>query len=379
MIVDSFLRWTETARATDRAQAASALARAYLESPLSPEQAKAAIMAITYLLDDPSPRVRLSLATAFALSPCAPRAVILALAADQPEIAATILSVSPLLSDSDLIDLVGRGDACTRAAIAVRQGLSIPVSAAIAEVAEAESVMVLLENGTAAIGRISLRRLGERFGGDAEIRTMLLDRADLPADARHMLVSELGAALASHDLVRNLIGSARVNRLAREVCDLAGVVIAGETCREELPHLVEHMRIGGHLTPAFLMQALCASRIEFFAEAVCNLSGLEERRVRSILATGRMHAVRALFESVGLAREISEVFVEAVMLWRDVGRTDDIAGEGAIAAALVAAFRDRVADHSAATELLDLVERIDIDRQRIVARGYAGRAMLEAA
>jgi len=379
VIIDSFLRWAETAKAGDRAKAAGALARAYLESSLSPEHSKAAAMAITYLLDDASPRVRLALANALAQSPRAPRAVILSLASDQPEIAATVLSVSPLLVDSDLIDLIGRGDACTRAAIAARNGLSIPVSAAIAEVAEEESVIVLLENATARIGRISLRRLAERFGGCAEVRSMLLDRADLPADARHMLVAELGAVLASHDLVRNLIGGLRVKRLTREVSDLAGVVIAGETAREELPQLVEHMRAHGYLTPAFLMQALCSSRIEFFAEAICNLSGLEERRVRSILATGRMHAVRALFESVGLARDISEIFVEAVMQWREVGRSDDVAGESAIAGALVRTFRDTVTPHSAAAELLDLIERVEVGHQRIVARNYADRALMDAA
>ena len=48
MIIDSFLRWAETAKAGDRAKAASALARAYLESSLNAEQSKAAAMAITY-------------------------------------------------------------------------------------------------------------------------------------------------------------------------------------------------------------------------------------------------------------------------------------------------------------------------------------------
>lgn len=379
MIVQAFLRWTETAKAVDRAKAANALGRAYLQSTLAGEQRKAAGVAITHLLDDPSPAVRLALAEALAPDLRAPRSIVLSLTEDQPEIAATVLAASPVFLESDLIDLVGRGNACTRAAIAARQGLSAPVAAAIAEVAEPEVVCVLLENPSARIGRISLRRLAERFGGEAEIRAVLLQRDDLPADARHILATELGNALAELDLVRNLIGGLRIRRLTREVSELAAVVIAGTAAREELPELVEHMRLNGQLTPAFLMQALCSGRIEFFAESVCNLSGLEERRVRSILATGRMHAVRALFESVGLARDISVLFVEAVMLWREAGRSDDVAGEGDIAASLVERFRDRVPPHSAASELLDIVEKIEIDRQRRLARDYVGTVVLEAA
>lgn len=379
MIVQAFLRWAETAKAADRAKAANALGRAFLQSSLENEQKRAARVAMTHLLDDPSPSVRLALAGVLSMSALAPRAVILSLAQDQPEIAATVLAVSPVLSDADLIDLAGRGTACTRAAIAARNGLTAPVAAAIAEVAEREVIGVLLENATMRIGRISLRRLAERFGDDDEIRATLLQRSDLPADARHILVTELGKALAALDLVRNVMDSQRIRRFAREAAEMAAVVIAGETARDELPELVEHMRLAGQLTPAFLMQALCIGRIEFFAEAVCNLSGLEERRVRSILATGRMHAVRALFESVGLARDVSALFVEAVMIWRDVSRADDIRGEGAIAETLVERFRADVPPHSAASELVDLIEKIDIERQRRHARAYVDHIVLDAA
>lgn len=379
VIVQAFLRWAETARATERVKAADALARAYLKSPLEGEHKHAALVAMTHLLDDPSPAVRLALAEALASSPIAPRALMLSLAQDQAEIAATVLSASPVLTENDLIDLTGRGNACMRAAIAARHGLTAPVAAAIAEVGEPEVISGLLENETAHIGRISLRRLAERFGGEADIRAALLDRSDLPADARHILVTELGNAIAGLDLVRNLMGGQRVRRLAREVSDMAAVEIAGAASRDELPGLVENMRVGGQLTPAFLMYALCMGRIEFFAEAICNLSGMEERRVRSLLATGRMHAVRALFETIGLARDVSVVFVEAVMLWREAGRADDLAGEEDIAATLVSRFREKVAPHSAASELLDIIEKVDIGRQRRRARDYVDNIMLEAA
>jgi uncharacterized protein (DUF2336 family) len=96
MIVRDFLDWVRTAPAGKRAEATSALARAYLYSDLSPDDLGAAEGAMLMLLDDPSPLVRRALADALAASPSAPPAVVLALAelADMP-----VARVSGLVHD----------------------------------------------------------------------------------------------------------------------------------------------------------------------------------------------------------------------------------------------------------------------------------------
>ena len=117
MIVRHFLQWVRTAQAADRAEATSALARAYLYSDLTPDDRIAAEGAMIMLLDDPSPLVRQSLAEALGFSSDAPPAVILALTNDQPEIATFVLEHSPLLLDTDLVDAVGAGCQAQQTAI----------------------------------------------------------------------------------------------------------------------------------------------------------------------------------------------------------------------------------------------------------------------
>src|ERR1700688_677364 len=125
MIVRHFLEGIRAASAAQRVEATSALAGAYLHSDLSPDDAAAAEGAMLMLLDDPSPLVRRSLADALAASPSAPPAVVLALAADQPQIAAPVLALSPLLVDADLVDAVATGDGDVQVAIASRAGLRL--------------------------------------------------------------------------------------------------------------------------------------------------------------------------------------------------------------------------------------------------------------
>jgi uncharacterized protein (DUF2336 family) len=106
MIVRHFLHWMNAAPAAERGDASAALARACLYSDMSADDRAAAEGALIMLLDDPSPLVRAELARALAFSDEAPPAVILGLAADQPEIASWVLEHSPLLLDTDLVELI---------------------------------------------------------------------------------------------------------------------------------------------------------------------------------------------------------------------------------------------------------------------------------
>src|SRR5579885_1108150 len=196
MIVRDFLQWIRTAPASERAEATSALARAYLYSDLSPDDLGAAEGAMLMLLDDPSPLVRRALADALAASPSAPPAIILALAADQPQLAAPVYALSPLFVDADLVDAVATGGAAIQAAIASRAALPRAVAAAIAEVGTAESCLVLVENFDCDIAPFSIDRIVERFGHLAAIREALLAREDIPAATRQPLVAQLSEALA---------------------------------------------------------------------------------------------------------------------------------------------------------------------------------------
>jgi uncharacterized protein (DUF2336 family) len=375
LIVHAFLRWVETARAADRAEAASVLARAYARSRIAPDDRRAAEMAMIFLLDDPAPKVRLALAEALADCEDAPRAVILPLAEDQPEIAAHIILRSQLLTDGDLVDLAAKGSDVTRMLIAHRATVSRPVSAALVEVGDVPDVLALLENEGAAFSRRSLSRIADRLGHDAEIRALLLDREDLPSDARQALVEKIGTALAGFGLIQAAVGTGRVERITREACDVATIGMAGDVTAAEMPALVEHLRLAGRLTPVFLLHALCTGRVEFFAAAITDLSGQAERRVRSILSHGREAAVRALYETAGLGRDISALFAEATMLWRSEAKEEG----GMLSVSERLLSRARAAGNASCQSMLELVERLVIAEQRQTARSYALIATREAA
>jgi hypothetical protein len=207
MIVRQFLQWMRTAPAAERGDATSALARAYLYSDLGPDDRAATEGALIMLLDDPSPVVRAQLARALAFTEQAPPAVILGLAADQPEIASWVLEYSPLLLDTDLVDAVATGSPQNQIAIAKRSDLPRSVSAAIAEVGCAEAYLVLVENPGAAIATLSFDRIVARHGHLGAMREAMLQREHLPAATRQALVAKLSQTLADFCLLPRMAGA----------------------------------------------------------------------------------------------------------------------------------------------------------------------------
>ncbi len=317
MIVRDFLQWVRTAPASERAEATSALARAYLYSDLSPDDLAAAEGAMLMLLDDPSPLVRRALADALAASPSAPPAIVIALAADQPQIAAPVYALSPLFVDADLVDAAATGGGTVQAAIASRAGLPQSVAAAIAEVGTAEACLVLVENRNAQITPFSLDRIVERFGHLAAIREALLAREDIPAATRQTLVIKLSETLAGFVAGRSWLGADQAQRIAREACEKATVTIAAETPGTELGPLIRHLRASGQLTAGLILRALLSGNIALFEEALAELTGMPVARVSGLVHDRGTVGLRALFDKAKLPASTYPAFKEAIEAMRE--------------------------------------------------------------
>ncbi len=318
MIVRQFLQWVRTAEAAERAEATSALARAYLYSDLSPDDRAAAEGAMILLLDDPSPLVRYALADALGASADAPAAVVHALINDQPDISVVVLERSPLLLDSDLVDSVAVGGALMQSAIARREMLPRSVSAALAEVGSAEACLTLIENFSADIAEFSLSRIVQRFGHLAAIRELLLAWADLSAAIRHTLVVKLSETLAGFVVARNWMEEDRAQRIAQEACEKATVILAADS-RNEVSPLVGHLRETGQLTAGLVLRSLLSGNIDFFEQALAELADLPAARVSALLHDRRAAGFKAVYERAGLPASVYPAFRAAIEAMHDDG------------------------------------------------------------
>lgn len=372
MIVRQFLQWIRYAPPGERAEATTALARAYLHSDLSPDDLAAAEGAMVMLLDDPSPLVRQALAEVFASSQKAPRVVVHALAADQPDIAVPLLSRSPLLLEDDLVDLIATGQPEAQMAIAGRAMLSRSLAAAIAEVGSAQACLALLENSDADIALFSIDRVIERFGHLAAIREPLLKRGDLPMATRQALLSKLSQTLAGFVAGRQWMGSEHAEYTAREACEKVTIALAAETPYEEVGHLVQHLRQSGQLTAGMILRALLSGNVVLFEEALAELSGVPIDRVTSYIHDRNISGLSALYRKAGLPALAYPAFREAITAMREGALYGEQGGvarlkRGMVERVLEVCAADRDPDLAA---LVALLRRFAVEAAREEARMF---------
>jgi uncharacterized protein (DUF2336 family) len=379
MIVRHFLDWVRTAPAGKRAEATAALARAYLYSDLSPDDAAAAEGAMLILLDDASPLVRRALADALAASPSAPPAVMLALAADQPQIAAPVLALSPLFVDADLVDAVATGDGEVQIAIASRAALPSPVAAAIAEVGSAEACLVLTENVDAEIATFSVDRIVERFGHLAAIREALLARDDIAPATRLTLVAKVSETLVGFVAARQWLDVDHAQRIAREACEKATVTLAATAPSTQIRPLIRHLRISGQLTAGLILRALLSGNVALFEEALAELTDMRVERVSNLIHDSGNAGLRALFDQAGLPSSTYPAFKEAIEAMREGGLIIEPGGVARLKRRTIERVLTRCEDEDIGdlAPLLTLLRRFATEAAREEARLFCDELVAE--
>ena len=380
MIVERFLEWIRTAPVARRAAGCHALARSFLFSALSPEERDGLEAAMTVLLDDPAAEVRLSLAHALAASDKAPHHIILALSEDQPHVAALVAERSPLLLDSELVDLLATREEVVQIAIARRPVISRAVAAAVSEVATAEACLELLCNSGARLPRFSLNRIVDRHGADPELRETLLLRNDLPLDVRQALVGHLTNRLKTMLSDRNWRSAERAETVTREARDKATVAMAFDAPAAQIPVLVRRLIAEDELTPALLVRAVAGGQTLFFIHALAQLSGVPEGRVQALVVSGRAANLKALLEKAKLPVATYPAFAAAIDVIRQFDGSEDAGSDYRRATHLIDAILKRFQANPDQNldQILGLLRRFATEAKRDAARSYVKQVMAAA-
>ena len=309
-IVRRFLAWVQTADADARAQGASALARAYLYFDLPVSLRAEAALAMTALLDDSSVGVRQALAEALCRAHDAPRAVVLALAADEPEAATPVLQYSPVLTDADLVECVASGDVVAQTAVARRPNLPPRAKAALAETGQFDAVLALIGNVEIDLTAELLQRVFARFGDDTSLREALLERPGLPAALRARIVVAAAKDLAIE--ASQWMSPLRAERVAREARDQAICTIASSCRPDERTELTRALRAAGALTPALLLRSLLGGERTLLLHTLAELSGLPLSRVAAFMLEPQGEGFAALARRAGLKAGVLLAFRAAL-------------------------------------------------------------------
>ena len=329
MFVRKFLSWAATAPAAERAPAAASFARALLDRELPADEDYEAGVALAAFADDPSPLVRRAIAVEIAPRADAPRQIVIALAADQAEIAVPVLRLSPAMTDADLIDAAVVACALGQTAIARREKLSGAVSAALSEIGGSDAVLALLDNEGADIPACALARIVERFETEPAVREALVARPGLDPALRVRLVDATAEALRAFVLGSGWMPAERLDRITRDAREKSYVLLAGEESGPAgVAAVAKRLRESGHLTPALLLRSILSGERALLEAALSELTDIAPGRARAAVEQCDGSAFGALYARAKLPAALLPVFRSALAALAAGAGRDEFADGG---------------------------------------------------
>lgn len=300
--------------AENRADLAAKVARQFEIPALTPSERKLAEDIIRVMAHDAVVRVRQSLAENLKSNPALPRDVAMTLANDVEAVALPILSVSQVLSDEDLIELVraGQSDA-KQTAIAKRESVSSAVADALIDAGSETAVAALVANVGADLKEPSLNKVIDKFGASEAVQTPLVKRDKLPVTIAERLVAVVSDKLQSylvthHDLPAKVAADAILQSRERATVSL----LSGENDDESLERLIAQLLRTGRLTSSLLLRALCTGDVAFFEYGLAALSKVPVTNARLLVHDAGRLGLKSIYEKAKLPAALMPAFRIAI-------------------------------------------------------------------
>jgi len=254
------------------------------------------------LARDTLPRVRQALAEEIKALDCVPPRVVKALARDIESIAAPILEYSPLLSDSDLIEIISSAQASfALVAIAKRRPLRASVTDAIATALDVPAVATMLMNSSAKIRHQTLDKIAQHAERVKDWQEPLVLRDELPQRVVKRLAGFVSKALIEALAAKHHLDDKTRHHLKEK---LRHRFEASEPKKSGQPDLVA-LKKAGKLDDAFVESAVEHGSREIVMASLVLLGGISPETVAKIFQTGSAKAVTAAVWRAGLSMRIA--------------------------------------------------------------------------
>jgi uncharacterized protein (DUF2336 family) len=170
--------------------------------------------------------------------------------------------------------------------------------------------------------------------GDAQLRGLLLERADLPASARLLLVEAAVEHLRRARIVKGAIAAPRLERLLRDAMDTALTAIGETEAEADSTPFAAELVESEKLSARVMLHAVVNGHVLFFADCLATLASAPREKVFSLLETGSRPALNALLVRCGLSQGVCNLIARLIFHARAADLADDVAARHFVVTAL---------------------------------------------
>jgi uncharacterized protein (DUF2336 family) len=308
----------------ERGQAAHKICRCIEQADLTIEERQHAEDILRFMAKDATIIVRRALAVAMKNSLKLPRDVANKLARDMESIALPILEHSPVLSDSDLIEILRAAGPNRQIAIAGRQSLSAMITGEIAESGVPAALERALANDGALFDEEGLERSLERMADRPAIIDAMVERRKLPTTIVEKLLAHATGAAFDHLVNHHALPPQLAIELASGARERATIDLIDQAAlQSDIGRFVEQINLQGRLTPSLMMRAICRGHIDFVEHALAELAGVPHARMWLLVHDAGPLGLKNAFERAGLPQRLFPPFRAAIDVYHQIQRERD--------------------------------------------------------
>lgn len=286
----------------NRAELAAKVARQFDGVELTAAERRLAEDIIRMMAHDAVVRVRQSLAENLKSNPSLPHDVALTLANDVEAVSVPILTVSQVLTDEDLIELVrGSRNEAKQTAIAQREVVSAAVADVLVDIGSEGAVAALVANTGAELKVDTLNKVIDRFPDSEIVHTPLVQRDRLPITIAERLVAVVSDKLQNYLVSHHELPSKMAQDVILQCRERATVgLLSGDNDQEALDRLVAQLIQSGRMTPSLMVRALCIGDINFFETALSMLAKVPLTNARLLIHDSGRLGLKSIYEKAKL-------------------------------------------------------------------------------
>ncbi len=293
-----------------RLELARQMASFFQDPDANPQDRVSLTPVLMELANDSVVTVRQSLAGGLAHTPHAPQSIVRTLVCDTDEICLPLLRHTPALPESDLKAVVASGKLSRQMAVASRTGITPVLGRMIIETRSTDLCLRLLNNPEFQPDSRFLERVLELHADDADIIEALSDRPNVPLHIRVLLISSASHNLSSVQSLKgwlekgqeeSVLGGVKEQAIVRLMCDTP-------TDADDIRLTVKALHKVNALTASLIMRATVAGLIHFVEAALQALTGIPEKRIRTLLRGRARLGSRAVYMRAGLPLGAYRIF-----------------------------------------------------------------------
>ncbi len=322
------------------------------------------------LARDAADLVRRALAVTLQRSTHLPRDVARRLAADVDSIAIPVIAGSPMLEDTDLIEIIRTSDAARQVAVASRDTVSAFVVDEIVAVGVAEAVGTAASNDGAQFTPSSFSRTLERFEDDPSVLERFVDRTSLPPEFTEKLISHISDTVIDRLTSRHALPPQLAVELAEASRERATIDLVDQGGLAEDPRrFVQQMQMNGRLTPSFLLRTLFRGHMSLFEHCIAELASIDHQKAWLLIHDAGPLGLSAAFKQAGMPERILPAVRAAISAWHslevgDAGARDIVRFRKLLAERIFTQFQG-----APVAELEYVMDRLDADQASITQNG----------